>query len=107
MMEESMRFLTSMLDGGIRRGALALATVLLATAAPAENLRVTAANSAGNSLYDVTVFAPPPLTSGGTIVPLNSDGGNHGSFSSVVLVPNLATGTVDALVADLTGPAGA
>ena len=92
-----MRFLTSMWDGGIRRGALALAAVLLATAAPAETLRVTAANSVGNLVYDVTSFVPP-----GTISPLNTDGASHGSFSSVVLTPNLTTGTVDVLVADFT-----
>jgi len=98
-----MRVFASIWDKGILRGALALTVVLVAATAPAETLRVTAANSVGNSLYDVTSFAPPP----GTLSLLNSDGGNHGSFSSVVLVPNLATGTVDALVADLTGPAGA
>jgi hypothetical protein len=97
MVEESMRFFTSMWNGGIRRGALALAAVLLATAAPAETLRVTAANSVGNLVYDVTSFVPP-----GTIASLNTDGASHGSFSSVVLTPNLTTGTVDVLVADFT-----
>jgi hypothetical protein len=102
-----MHVFASIWDKGILRGALALSVVLVAATAPAENLRVTAANSVGNSLYDVTAFAPPPATSGGTLSLLNSDGGSHGSFSSVVLVPNLVTGTVDALVADLTGPPGA
>jgi hypothetical protein len=97
MVEESMRFLTSVWDGGIRRGALALAAVLLATAAPAETLRVTAANSVGNLVYDVTSFVPP-----GTISPLNTDGASHGSFSSLVLVPNVPKGTVDVLVTDIT-----
>jgi hypothetical protein len=97
MVEESMRFFTSMWDGGIRRGALALAAVLLATAAPAETLRVTAANSVGNLVYDVTSFVPP-----GTISALNTDGASHGSFSSIVLAPNLTTGTVDVLAADFT-----
>ncbi len=92
-----MRSLTSILNGGMRRGALALAAVLLATAAPAETLRVTAANSVGNLIYDVTSFVPP-----GAISPLNTDGASRGSFSSVVLTPNLKTGTVDVLAADFT-----
>jgi len=91
-----MRSLTSMLAGGIGRGALALAAVLLAAAAPAETLRVTAANSVGNLIYDVTSFVPP-----GAISPLNTDGASRGSFSSLVLVPNLKTGTVDVLAADV------
>ena len=91
-----MRSLTSMFGGGIRRAALTLAAVLLATAAPAETLRVTAANSVGNLIYDVTSFVSP-----GTISPLNTDGASHGSFSSVVLLPNIKTGTVDVLAADV------
>ena len=64
-------------------------------------MRVTAANSVGNSVYDVTSFATPPCTTNcGTTAVLNSDGSSHGSFSSVVQVTNLATGTVDVLVAD-------
>jgi hypothetical protein len=97
MVEESMRSLASMWNGGIRRGALAVAAVLLATAAPAETLRVTAANSVGNLVYDVTSFVSP-----GTISPLNTDGASHGSFSALVLTPNLKTGTVDVLAADVT-----
>ncbi len=91
-----MRSSTSTLDGGVRRVALALAAVLLATASPAETLRVTAANAVGNLVYDVTSFVPP-----GTISPLNTDGASHGSFSSLVLVPNVSKGTVDVLVTDV------
>jgi len=58
--------------------------------------RVSAANAVGNSVYDVTSFAPPS----GATTPLNSDGSSHGSFSSLVLVANVAAGTVDVLVAD-------
>lgn len=59
--------------------------------------RVTAANSVGDLLYDVTAFAPPPGP--GVATPLNSDGSSHGSFTSVVYASN-ANGTVDVLVAD-------
>jgi hypothetical protein len=59
--------------------------------------RVTAANTVGNSVYDVTSFGPP-----GTTSPLNSDGPSHGSFHALALVPNQATGTVDVLAADAT-----
>jgi hypothetical protein len=58
--------------------------------------RVSAANAVGNSVYDVTSFAPPA----GATTPLNSDGASHGSFSALVHVANVAAGTVDVLVAD-------
>jgi hypothetical protein len=77
---------------------LACAAVLGATAARAEFVRVTAANTVGNALYDVTSFTPPP----GTVNPLNTDGASHGRFSAVVQVPNVPAGTVDVLAADLT-----
>jgi hypothetical protein len=59
--------------------------------------RVTAANSVGDLLYDVTTFAPPPGP--GVTTPLNTDGSSHGAFTSLVYAPN-AAGTVDVLVAD-------
>lgn len=59
--------------------------------------RVTAANSVGDLLYDVTAFAPPPGP--GVTTPLNADGSSHGTFTSVVYAPN-AAGTLDVLVAD-------
>jgi hypothetical protein len=85
-----------------RLGALFVALFAVA-AANAEFVRVTAGNSVGNSVYDVTTFGAATCQSNcGTINPLNSDGAKHGSFSSVVLVTNSATGTVDVLVADST-----
>jgi hypothetical protein len=81
-------------------GALFAALFAVATA-NAEFVRVTAANSVGNSLYDVTSFGASTCVSNcGSINPLNTDGALHGSFSSVVLVTNSVTGTVDVLVAD-------
>jgi hypothetical protein len=81
----------------LARATVALAGLLAAAAANAEFVRVTAANSVGNLLYDATSFTPGGP---GTTSPLNSDGASHGSFSSLVQVANLATGTVDILVAD-------
>jgi len=82
--------------GGILRAAAACVAILAAATAHAEFVRVSAANAVGNSVYDVTSFAPPS----GATTPLNSDGSSHGSFSSLVLVANVAAGTVDVLVAD-------
>ncbi len=61
--------------------------------------RVTAANSVGDLLYDVTAFAPPPGP--GVTTPLNVDGSSHGTFTSLVYAPN-AAGTMDVLIADAT-----
>ncbi len=74
-----------------------LAAVFTAVTANAEFVRVTAANSVDNFVYDVTSFAPP-----GTIALLNSptDAASHGSFSSVVQVTNSVAGTVDVLASD-------
>jgi len=87
---------SSTLKTRILRAAAACMAVLTAATAHAEFVRVSAANTVGNSVYDVTAFAPPP----GVTTPLNSDGASHGSFSSLVHVANLAAGTVDVLVAD-------
>jgi hypothetical protein len=79
-----------------------LAVLFAAAAANAEFVRVTAANSVGNSVYDVTSFGTSCGANCGSINPLNTDGALHGSFSSVALMTNSVTGTVDVLVADLT-----
>jgi hypothetical protein len=85
-----------------RLGAV-LAALFAAASANAEFVRVTAANSVGNSVYDIQSFAAASCNSNcGTTNPLNTDGALHGSFSSVVLVSNAVTGTVDVLVADAT-----
>ena len=88
----------------LTRACIALVGVLATATASAEFVRVTAANSVGNSVYDVTAFATPPCTGSacGTTSTLNTDGSSHGSFSSVVQITNLVTGTVDVLVADAT-----
>lgn len=78
----------------LRALACLLAAFLFSTA-HAELLRVTAANSSGNSVYDVT-FTPPT----GTTSPLNADGSKHGVFSAMVQLENPKTFTVDLLVAD-------
>ena len=78
----------------LRALACLLAAFLFSTA-HAELLRVTAANSSGNSVYDVT-FTPPT----GTTSPLNADGSKHGIFSAMVQLENPKTFTVDLLVAD-------
>ena len=77
-----------------------LAAMFTAATATAEFVRVTAANSIDNFVYDVTSFVPP-----GTIALLNSptDAASHGSFSSVVPVANSVAGTVDVLASDSVG----
>ncbi len=79
------------------RSTLALAGLLAAATANAEFVRVTAANSVGNLVYDATSFAPGGP---GTTSPLNTDGASHGSYSSLVQLANLTTGTVDIVVTD-------
>ncbi|MBS0394496.1 MAG: hypothetical protein JSR54_07695 [Proteobacteria bacterium] len=81
---------------GRRIRALVYVVTLLALGSPAhaEFVRVTAANTVGSSVYDVNFNSQ--LTT-----PLNTtDTLTHGRFSSVVLVPNVAQGTIDVLVAD-------
>ncbi|MBS0578352.1 MAG: hypothetical protein JSR36_03710 [Proteobacteria bacterium] len=76
-----------------------MAGLLVAATAHAEFVRVTAANSVGNSVYDVTSLVPGGP---GTTSPLNTDGASHGSYSSLIQLANLATGTVDVIVTDAT-----
>jgi len=80
--------------------ALALFAALAAATANAEFVRVTAANSVDNFVYDVASFAP---TGPGAITQLNTatDAAMHGSYSSVVQVQNYVAGTVDVLAADI------
>ncbi len=85
---------------------LALALTALCTAAHVSaqqpTLRVTATNSSAptgtvpNAVYDV-LFGAQQTTL------LNADGGSFQSFHSLVLVPNSASGGVDAIVADTAG----
>jgi hypothetical protein len=78
-----------------------LAVLYFATA-NAEFLRVTAANTVGNSVYNVNITTPPPTPPVFGTTLINNDGAAHGSFDAVVHVANNVTGTVDVLVADST-----
>jgi hypothetical protein len=76
-----------------------------AAAAPVtpQPLTVVAANSLGNSIYDMTLTsgrnAATALITGATS--LNTDGARHGIFDALVLVPNSQTNTLDLVAADL------
>ena len=75
------------------------AAAAAATIAP-QQLTVTAANAAGDSIYDLSLAtgSSGALISG--IQALNSDGAKHGSFDALVWSPNAFTGTLDLIVAD-------
>jgi hypothetical protein len=87
----------------------AAAVALLAFAAshaqtvPVEQFGLTAVNSNGNALYNVTVTPNSAANTGalitGTSV-LNSDGAAQGSFFAVARVPNSVTSAMDLIVAD-------
>jgi sugar lactone lactonase YvrE len=69
--------------------------------AHAGQLLVAAANSQGNATYELTrASSTTPLISG--TLPINTDASKHGSFDSLVWVPNAATGTLDLIAADAT-----
>lgn len=78
--------------------AASVALFLGAASHAGNQLLITAANSRGNSVYDLTVAANSAVIDG--VAPINTDGAKHGSFDSIVWVPNAATGTLDLLVAD-------
>ena len=61
-------------------------------------LLVTAANSIGNSVYDLTESPNSPLI--GAASAINSDGARHGRFDSLVWLNDTARGSLDLLVAD-------
>jgi hypothetical protein len=61
---------------------------------------VTVANRVGNTVYDLSETANGALITGAAEI--NTDGAAHGSFDSLVWVPNAATGSLDLLVADPT-----
>ncbi len=92
-----MRNSPSRLTMVLTRATVVLAGLLAAATANAEFVRVTAANSIGNLIYDATSFA---AGGPGTTSPLNTDGASHGSYSSLVQLASLATGTVDIVVTD-------
>jgi hypothetical protein len=76
---------------------------LHAQTVPVEQFGLTAVNSNGNALYNVTVTPNTSPNTGalitGTAV-LNTDAAAHGSFFSVARVPNSVTSAMDLIVAD-------
>src|ERR1700722_3470555 len=87
-------------------GFLAMASAHGGTAYQGPALQVTAANTIGNSIYDLELSAnsPPSPNSAlisGTQAPLNSDGAKHGAFDAIVWVPNSYTGTLDLIASDI------
>jgi hypothetical protein len=78
------------------------ASAAAATPVTPQQLTVTAANAAGDSIYDLSLAtgSSGALISG--IQALNSDGVKHGSFDALVWSPNAFTGTLDLIVADAT-----
>ena len=76
---------------------------LHAQTVPVQQFGLTAVNSNGNALYNVSVTPNTPANTGalitGTTV-LNTDGGAQGSFFAVARVPNSVTSAMDLIVAD-------
>src|ERR1700742_4189915 len=70
---------------------------------PVQQFGLTAVNSNGNALYNVTVTPNTPANTGalitGTAV-LNTDAAAQGSFFAVARVPNSVTSAMDLIVAD-------
>lgn len=70
---------------------------------PVEQFGLTAVNSNGDALYNVTVTPNTPVNTGALITGtqvLNTDGATQGSFFAVTRVPNSVTSAVDLIVAD-------
>jgi len=78
------------------------ATAAAATLVTSQQLTVTAANASGDSVYDLSLAAGSSGALITGIQPLNSDGGEHGSFDALVWSPNAFTGMLDLIVADAT-----
>jgi Bacterial Ig-like domain (group 2) len=103
-----LRALSSVRGPKISPLALGAATLLAfaplhAQTVPVEQFGLTAVNSNGNALYNVTVTPNTPANTGalitGTTV-LNTDGAAQGSFFAVARVPNSVTSAMDLIVAD-------
>jgi hypothetical protein len=83
--------------------ALLACVSLHAQTVPVEQFGLTAVNSNGNALYNVTVTPNTPANSGALITGtsiLNTDGAAQGSFFAVARVPNSVTSAMDLIVAD-------
>ena len=80
------------------------ALLCMFASANADQLLVTAANSDGNSVYDLnlspstTVPVTPVISS--TTTPINTDGAKHGSFDALVWVSNSYCKSLDLIAAD-------
>jgi hypothetical protein len=76
---------------------------LHAQTVPVEQFGLTAVNSNGNALYNVTV-TPNTLPNSGALITgtavLNTDAAEQGSFFAVARVPNSVTSAMDLIVAD-------
>src|SRR5271167_4372557 len=64
-----------------------------------QQIWVTAANSFGNSVYNLTLSSAG-LINGTQAVNTDGSSGGHELFDALVWVPNSATGTLDLIVAD-------
>jgi len=73
-----------------------------ATLVTPQQLTVTAANSSGDSIYDLSLTTSSNSALISAVSTLNSDGGKHGSFDALVWSPNAFSGTLDLIVADAT-----
>jgi hypothetical protein len=76
---------------------------LHAQTVPVQQFGLTAVNSNGNALYNVTVTPNTPPNPGALITGtalLNTDGATQGSFFAVARVPNSVTSAMDLIVAD-------
>ena len=70
---------------------------------PVQQFGLTAVNSNGNALYNVTVTPNTPANTGALISGtqlLNTDGAAQGDFFAVTRVPNSVTSALDLIVAD-------
>jgi hypothetical protein len=89
---------------GTTVGAAVLACAsAIAQTVPVQQFGLTAVNSNGNALYNVTVTPNTPVNTGALITGtqiLNSDGAAQGDYFAVARVPNSVTSALDLVVAD-------
>jgi len=83
----------------VTRLACAAAMLFGFAGAHADQLLVTAANSDGNSIYDLTRATSSALISGTSAI--NTDSSKHGLFESLVWVPNSVTGSLALIESEL------
>jgi hypothetical protein len=79
------------------------AAVHAQTTVVVQQIGVTAANSNGDALYNITVTPNTPANTGALITGsqvLNTDAASHGNFFAVARAPNSVTSALDLIVAD-------